>query len=314
MKKVSDLRIMMKCCSMYYEDNLNQREIANQLGLSRPTVSRILKEAYDLGVVKIQIKNILENDYQQVERALEKKYDLKEAIVVDDKQDSLSQKQELARGVSEYLSRIIKDKDIVGVSIGTTIKQIPMYMERGIYKNVTFVPLLGAIGDNELEIHANNIAVNMARSYGGKFKLLHAPAVISQLSTKESLYEDDKIREAIELIDKVTIALLGIGDPMSLDSTIRESGYMKEEDIQSLEKNNIVGVMCLQGFDGDGNTSILDFNKRVLGIDLDKLKKINRSIGIACGEEKITAIKAALKGKLINSLAINYTLALKLLD
>ena len=103
-------------------------------------------------------------------------------------------------------------------------------------------------------------------------------------------------------------------DLMSLDSTIRESGYMKEEDIESLNKNNIVGAMCLQGFDKDGNTSVLDFNKRVLGIELDKLKNINRTVGIACGDEKIEAIQAALRGKLINSLAVNHSVALKLLE
>ena len=52
MKKISDSRLMMKCCSMYYEDNLNQKEIANILGISRPTVSRILKEAVDAGELR----------------------------------------------------------------------------------------------------------------------------------------------------------------------------------------------------------------------------------------------------------------------
>lgn len=117
MKKIGDLRLMMKCCSLYYEDNLNQQEIANQLGISRPTISRILKEAFEQGIVKIQIVDVLKNDYQKIERSLERKYKLKEVIVVDDKQDALTQKQELARAVSEYLTRVVKENDIIGVSI-----------------------------------------------------------------------------------------------------------------------------------------------------------------------------------------------------
>lgn len=70
----------------------------------------------------------------------------------------------------------------------------------------------------------------------------------------------------------------------------------------------------MQAFDKNGDTSFLDFNKRVLGIELDKLTNINRTIGVACGDEKIEAIKAALEKKFINSLAINYSLALKLLE
>ena len=181
MKKIGDLRLMMKCCSLYYEDNLNQQEIANQLGISRPTISRILKEAFEQGIVKIQIVDVLKNDYQKIERSLERKYKLKEVIVVDDKQDALTQKQELARAVSEYLTRVVKENDIIGVSIGTTLKEIPRYVEKSNCKNVTFIPLLGGIGDNEIDIHANQIAVSLARAFGGDFKLLHAPAVMSDL-------------------------------------------------------------------------------------------------------------------------------------
>ncbi len=61
---------------------------------------------------------------------MERKYKLKEVIVVDDKQDALTQKQELARAVSEYLTRVVKENDIIGVSIGTTLKEIPRYVEK----------------------------------------------------------------------------------------------------------------------------------------------------------------------------------------
>ncbi len=64
----------------------------------------------------------------------ERKYKLKEVIVVDDKQDALTQKQELARAVSEYLTRVVKENDIIGVSIGTTLKEIPRYVEKVIVK------------------------------------------------------------------------------------------------------------------------------------------------------------------------------------
>ena len=182
------------------------------------------------------------------------------------------------------------------------------------WKNVTFIPLLGGIGDNEIDIHANQIAVSLARAFGGDFKLLHAPAVMSDLSTKEKLCKDEKIKEVLDLIDKTTIAIVGIGNPMSLNSTIMASGYMNEADIEDLKKYNSIGAICLQAFDKEGKTSILEFNQRVLGVKLEDLKKIKRTIGVASGDEKIEAIKASLKAKFINSLAINHSLALKLLE
>lgn len=123
-----------------------------------------------------------------------------------------------------------------------------------------------------------------------------------------------KIKEVLDLIDKTTIAIVGIGNPMSLNSTIMASGYMNEADIEDLKKYNSIGAICLQAFDKEGKTSILEFNQRVLGVKLEDLKKIKRTIGVASGDEKIEAIKASLKAKFINSLAINHSLALKLLE
>ena len=40
---------------MYYIDNMGQQEIANQLGISRPQVSRILKEARETKIVDITL-------------------------------------------------------------------------------------------------------------------------------------------------------------------------------------------------------------------------------------------------------------------
>ena len=45
MKKIlGDTRLMLKCCVMYYENEMGQNEIAQKLGISRPTVSKLLKE------------------------------------------------------------------------------------------------------------------------------------------------------------------------------------------------------------------------------------------------------------------------------
>lgn len=44
-----------------------------------------------------------------------------------------------------------------------------------------------------------------------------------------------KIKEVLDLIDKTTIAIVGIGNPMSLNSTIMASGYMNEADIEDLK-------------------------------------------------------------------------------
>ncbi|NIO68840.1 MAG: helix-turn-helix domain-containing protein, partial [Anaerolineae bacterium] len=47
--------LLAQVASMYYEDNLNQDEIARRIDTSRSTVSRILQEAREAGVVEITV-------------------------------------------------------------------------------------------------------------------------------------------------------------------------------------------------------------------------------------------------------------------
>ena len=121
MKKViDDERLMVKICDMYYNQDLNQKVISAQLGLSRPTVSRIISNGKERGIVKIIIDNLEGTDYVELEREIENLYGLREVIVVDTKKDIEDQKNEIGRAAAQYLERVVKDGNIVGVSMGTT--------------------------------------------------------------------------------------------------------------------------------------------------------------------------------------------------
>ena len=313
MKKVSDIRTVVKCCSLYYEENLNQKEIAQQLGISRPTVSRILKDAQKQGIIKIEIINPLETDYCELERKIEKAFKLKEVIITDNKNDEIAQKQELAKHTAKYLERVIKDGDIIGVTFGSTIKEIPKYTyEQNI--NATFIPLIGGVGQLDIEEHSNQIVVNLAKKYGSDCKLLHTPAVVSDIETKQKIIQDEKTKEVINMIDRINIAIVGIGNPMSIDDTIAQSGYMDKNEIKEFRKYKLKGAICMQAFDNEGKTYDLKFNKKVIGIEIEKLKQVNRTIGVACGKEKIEAIEASLNCGFINTLVTNYETANELIN
>ena len=116
MKKIlGDTRLMLKCCVMYYENQMGQHEIAKKLGISRPTVSKLLKEAKERGYVRIEIVGPEEKNCYRLEKKLEEKFGLKEVIVVEDRHDAIFQKEELGSEVAKYLYRMIQEGDIIGV-------------------------------------------------------------------------------------------------------------------------------------------------------------------------------------------------------
>lgn len=312
-KKVGDTRLIVKSCILYYEDNLSQQEIGKILNISRPTVSRILKEAKRLGIVKIQINKDFNSDYEILERCLEKKFGLKEVIIVDDMKDSFSQKLELASATARYLERSLKDDDIVGVSMGTTLKEISRFVECLQPLNITFLPLIGGVGQIGIEIHPNQIVRDLALAFGGDFKFLHAPAVLSNTDIKLNLKKDKGIKEILDEINKVNIAIVGIGVPTNKDSTMMATGYYDEEKIKVLKQKKAAGDICLQFYDAGGRIDQFEFNKNVFGIEINQLRNIQQVIGVAGGKEKVEAILGAINGKYINILVSNYSCCKELL-
>lgn len=83
------------------------------------------------------------------------------------------------------------------------------------------------------------------RVFGGDFKLLYVLVVMFDLFIKEKFCKDEKIKEVLDLIDKIIIVIVGIGNFMSLNLIIMVFGYMNEVDIEDLKKYNLIGVICL---------------------------------------------------------------------
>jgi deoxyribonucleoside regulator len=293
-----DKRILTKVAHMYYDEDMTQQEIADKLGVSRPSVSRQLQKARQKGVVEIKI--CYEGSFTKLEDALEKKFGLREAIIAPS-EESERLKNYLAEAAASYLTRTIKDGDIIGVSWGTTLVHIPKYI-KNVTKDVTFVPLVGGVGQTKLDIHSNAIAINLAKSFGGKGQLLHAPVIVDSVEVKKTLISDTSISQVLNLASKANIALVGIGSPSAPNSTIRQTGYYTERELNDLHKVKAVCDISWIFIDPEGNLCPLELNQRVIGISIDDLKVIPTVIGVAGGVEKHEAILAALKGHYIDVL------------
>ncbi|NLZ53173.1 MAG: sugar-binding transcriptional regulator, partial [Thermoanaerobacteraceae bacterium] len=275
-----------------------QQEIADKLGVSRPSVSRLLQKARQSGVVEIKIS--YEGSFAKLEDALEKKFNLREAIITPT-EESEALKHLLAEAAANYLVRTIKDEDIVGVSWGTTLVHIPEYI-KNVSKNATFVPLVGGVGQTKLDIHSNAITINLARAFGGKGQLLHAPVVVDSVKVKQTLISDTNISQILELASKSNIAIIGIGSPSAQNSTIRQTGYYTDKELNALNNAKAVSDISWIFLDSEGNVCPIELNQRVIGISIDKLKAIPNVVGVAGGVEKQQAILAALRGGYINVL------------
>lgn len=308
-----NIRLLIKVALLYYNEKLTEQEISARLGISRPKVSRLLKKALEIGIVEIKINT--NNDLTSMEKEIEKKYKLQEVKIVEYKtEENELLKKELGKAAAELLVRIIKNGDIIGVSWGTTIALIPQFIKINKKLNTClFVPLVAGLGQAPYEIQANNIAIEFAKAFGAKWQLLHAPAIVENLEVKKSILSDSMVKKSLEIAAKADVAIVGIGGPINT-STILESGYFGENEINELNREGAIGDICSRFFDINGNIcERAEINNRIIAISLEQLKQIKRVVGVAGGKNKIQAIKSAVKGGYINILVTDTVTAEELL-
>lgn len=309
-KLIDDERLIYKCCSLYHLDNMGQQEICRILGISRPTVSRLLKAGRDLGIVKIEVINPGNKTYGELERTLEKSLHLQEVIItasspLEDGHNKIH--FPLGEATLHYLSRTLRQGDYVGVTMGMTLQNL-VRTEYSVSESlrVTFVPLLGGLTENRIDIHSNLLAQELANIFGGKSVPFYAPALFSDAKILEGFKKEETIRKTYKLFHKVDVALMGIGLLEPTLSTVLRVGYIKKELLEDFQQKGAVGDIALQYFNRQGEGEpFIAHNSHVAGISLQDVRNIPNRIGIASGKEKAIPVLGAVAGGYINVLIMD---------
>jgi len=298
---------MIKLSELYYIDEMTQQQIANRLKISRVKVSRILTNAKKRGIIEVSINYPIGNCVQ-MERQFEKLFSLKESLIISSKDKSREiVYNEVARTAAKYLTEKIKNGDILGVSWGRTLYQMSSYIKYS-GKKVDIVQMLGNVGSND--VSADEIVRRLSDVFNSKYYLLPAPAIVDNEKIKNTIISDSAIAQIFRKMEQITVATVGIGD-LSKESTFVASGYLKENDINLLRKSSSIGDICGRFFDENGNVSDICFNRRVIGINLEQLKKIPYVIGVVSGSQKAMAILGALRSGVLDVLITDEITALK---
>ncbi len=305
---------MAKAAKMYFEWNLTQAEIARRLSLSQATVSRLLNRARAEDIVRISIQ-IPTGVNADLDEALIQKYGLRDAIVVDCMSADESQiMRDIGAAAAFYVETTIKDDDIVGISSwsSTLLALVDSMHQVSGKRGIKVVQILGGVGNPNAEVHATRLTGRLAGLVNGEAIYLPAPGIVGTEAALRVMLEEPYVQEAMRLFDQVTLALVGIGavEPSNL---LDLSGNVVPQDEQKLLRRlGAVGDILLRFFDEQGAPVDGTINKRVVSMSLEQLGKIERSVGVAGGQRKYEAIRAALRGRYINVLITDVETAQKL--
>ncbi len=322
MKKiVDDERLIYKVCSLYYQDDMNQKEVGDYLGISRSSVLRMLRKGKELGIVTIELHNPRFYDYGDMEKALEKAYGLKDVIIVEN--SVLDTRAEAASQMfgkaADYLHGFFKEGDQIGVAMGNTLNNVvntnKVYEK---HKDLLFVAMEGGISQSTIDstdVQGNELVRKFADKFGGTYAQFLSPAVFSDKKVLDFFMEEKSVNYILDEFKQLNSIVVGIGIPDGTNHTLEKAGYISGKELKKLAENGAIGDMCLQFYDKDGNTDqFAFFNDRVAAMRLSDIRAVPNKIGIASGQRKAEAVIGAVRGGYINILIIDSECAKRLIE
>ncbi|MFJ2235127.1 sugar-binding transcriptional regulator [Streptomyces sp. NPDC087859] len=309
------MRLLVKVARMYHERGVRQPEIAAHLHMSQPRVSRLLKEAADRGVVRTVVVSP-EGVHAELEEALVERYSLRDAVVVEVEGAGIDVIPALAAATATYLDATLKGGDVIGVSSwsATLLEAVKVMRAKTPSVAHEVVQLVGGSGSPEVQLHATRLTSRLAELTGARPVFAPSAALVGSRELRDLLAREPEMAEAMRAWSRLTLALLGIGS-LEPSPLLRRSGNaVTPEDQRQLKELGAVGDVCARYFDIEGNPVDASFNDRLIGIDPDQLRAVERRIGVAGGIDKVAAIRGAARGAWINVLITDADVARQLLN
>lgn len=314
MARIDELRLMAKVARMYHTQGLRQTEICQRLNIHQSTVSRVLKRAEREGIVRITV-SLPPGTHTDVEEALQSKFALDEAVVVDCLEDEEQIAHDLGAAAAFYLENTLKPSDVIGISSWSAalLAMVNAMHPSQRFKNTRVIQILGGVGNPNAEVHATQVTRRLADLIGGEATLLPAPGVVGSKNARDVLMKDRFVREALDLFPNITLALVGIGATEPSRALASSGNVFSPQEIKLLADKGAVGDICLRFFDAAGREVVTELNHRVISMELDQLRAVRRIVGVAGGKRKTNAIRGALAGRLVNVLITDLASAGRLL-
>lgn len=299
--------LLVTVASLYYELNQNQQEIADRLEISRSSVSRLIKEARDLGIVEIRINRPTYRDYV-LEQALLDAFGLQDAYVLTTRQEQGDDERLVAVGrlAAIYLKRVIDvlpPHSCIGIAWGTGVHAAVQAVQEDHGRQLDVVQILGSVGAPDPVIDGPDLARTLAAKLGGRHHDLHAPVLVEQEGLRAMLYNESSVREGLRRARSVALAVTGIGTVQDEAASFLRAGHLSVADLAHLRALGVVGETVGRFFDIEGRSAGFAINERIIGIDLDDLRCIPRVLAVARGLPKTAAILGALRGRYLTVIA-----------
>lgn len=304
-------KVMFEVAQQYYLQNFTMDQIAEYQELSRASISRLLKEAREIGLVQIHLNEEFKPK-SDLATKLGERFRLKALVVPTSTCDSaLGRMQAVAREAGVLLNSLMRDDMVLGVAWGSTVSEVARQLAARPLKNTLVVQLNGAGNARHTGIpYSGAILGQIAEAFNAQMLHFPVPAFFDRASTKEAMWQEESVRSVLKMQRSADVALFGIGAfGGAIPSHVYSGGYFNDAEQRGLRAEGVAGDVCTVFLRENGTYADLEVNKRATGPTPAELARIKRRIAVVSGAHRLSALKGALMTGAVTDLVIDTQLA-----
>ncbi len=309
---MDDELLMVRVAELSYDENKTQDEIGALLDISRWKVGRLLTQARERGIVRIEIVHPRARRLG-LERRIVDAFGISDAIVVPAPEDQAGLLDRVALAAADYLTAMRPVPRTLAVSWGRTLTAIAEALPDGWANGVTVVQANGGVSLNRRSGGAATLATTIAHRAAGQAVLLPSPAILERVETKQAIEADRSVAGILDQAAHASAYLFTAG-PAEADSAHVENGYLTAEDVAELARRGAVGDVLGRYIDAEGNIVDAQLDARTVGVGLDRLRAADRAVFVTAGAAKHDIARTVISSGLCTVIITDENTARALLE
>ncbi|GAB3528169.1 sugar-binding transcriptional regulator [Arthrobacter monumenti] len=280
----------------HFLDGKSKVEIANTYGISRFHVARLLEEAREVGIVKIEVSTPGTAAPADTE-LIKKELGLTRLIMTAGSADSARNREVMAQAAAAELSESARAGMTVGISWSRTLATTARFVTK--LPKCDIVQLAGALPMSGSG-HSFEVIHRLGGLSGGNTWPLFAPLVVDDAATAAGLRRQPEIAHALEKADTLDLAVIAIGAWAPNHSTVWER--VGNNDRREGTAAGAVAECSGRLIDADGQAVLTAMDERIIAVTVEQLRATPEIIAVAPGSERAAAVIAACKANIITTL------------
>jgi deoxyribonucleoside regulator len=312
-----DQELLYRVATAYYVEKKQQREIAEELQVSRVQISKYLKMAEARGLVRIEIvpPTVDLEEQQRLQREFARHFAVKDVRICPSYGAHDTALRTLTQQAESYLWEHFGTGElVVGLGWGRTIHALTENLSATSRRHWQIVPLAG--GSNrasEKYFNINHLVQTLAERIGATPQSMYLPLVFDTRAGHKSLVQSEEFRRISRLWDSLDLVICSLGSDLA-GSPLFKFEAKDPAYLDNLRRAEAVGDMLTHFYDIRGEIVELGIEDRMINVSHAQLMRAKNRLVIVSGTEKTDAILGALRARFIDLLIIDRSTAIQVLE